>query len=74
MPYFIKARKFTADAADAVKLGDPSDNFRSRRNRRSGISKKKERDKSKADAHRRRESEEQLYSTIIDWLADQRET
>ena len=36
--------------------------------------KKKKRDKSKADAHRRRESEEQLYSTIIDWLADQRET
>ena len=41
MPYFIKARKFTADAADAVKLGDPSDKFRSRRSKRSGISKKK---------------------------------
>ena len=50
---------FAADAADATEYLKREE---------------KKRDKSKADAHRRRESEEQLYSTIIDWLADQRET
>ena len=45
---------FAADAADAAEHQTKED------------TKKKTRDKSKADAHRRRESEEQLYSTIID--------
>ena len=46
---------FAADAADAAEYLKKKED-----------TKRKTRDKSKADAHRRRESEEQLYSTIID--------
>jgi hypothetical protein len=46
LPSSIEARKFTAGAADAVNLGDASDNFHNRRNGRNGISEKgREREK-----------------------------